>query len=122
MKVKSFKEYLKEYEYKPGDEVSKNIIDKRVWDKDDVESFMSQGKTDKPVKAEPTLKGNFDHVLSWPKNNRSAKDNTSPKDCSTQTTTSSKTQEISSNERVKMPTYKYHNTQTDEIVLTSLCL
>lgn len=44
MTIKSFKQYIKEYE--PGARVSKNVIDKTGgWDKEDVESFMSQGKS-----------------------------------------------------------------------------
>lgn len=45
MPIKSFKQYIKEYT--PGNEVSKNVIDKtNKWDKEDVESFMSQGKSE----------------------------------------------------------------------------
>ena len=44
MPIKSFKQYIKEYT--PGNEVSKNVIDKtNKWDKEDVKSFMSQGKS-----------------------------------------------------------------------------
>lgn len=80
MKVKSFKEYLKEYKYKPGDRESKNIIDKRnKWDKDDVESFMSQGKTDKPVKPKPTLDVMPDKILPGPRETIIPKTTPAPK-------------------------------------------
>lgn len=79
MKVKSFKEYLKEFEYRPGDKESKNVIDKRVWNKDDVESFMNQGTTDKPEKVEPLPKGNFDHVLPGPTTTEVPKTTPAPK-------------------------------------------
>jgi len=44
MPIKSFKQYIKEYT--PGNEVSKNVIDKtRGWDVEDVKPFMSQEKS-----------------------------------------------------------------------------
>ena len=46
MPIKSFKQYIKEYRYGPNDRESTNVIDKtNKWDKEDVESFMNQGKS-----------------------------------------------------------------------------